>query len=304
MAHLSLQSAIDSVPPGAWAVGVSGGADSVALLSLLRGRRDVQLTVVHLDHETRAGASAADAQFVQKLCDACAVPCVIATLSSVEPELPRRPKNLSSRWRLARLALYRRVVESRGLRGVILAHHADDQAETIFHRLVRGSGSAGLGGMVPQTTLSGLTVLRPLLGVRREALRRYLASQEQVWREDASNASPRYARNRIRRLLAVRPGLTEPLLELGADCRRVKDWLDAQAPALADSFALADVRALPPPIARRALLQWLRQRSPVSVEPASAEGLLEMVLDAASPARRHFPGNVLVCRRRGEIFIA
>ena len=283
---------------------MSGGADSVALLSLLRNRRDVQLIVVHLDHETRAGASAVDAEFVRDLCDAWAVPCVIATLSSVEPELPRQPKNLSSRWRLARLALYRRVVESRGLRGVILAHHADDQAETIFHRLVRGSGAAGLGGMAPRTTLSGLTVLRPLLGVRRAALRDYLASQRQDWREDASNVSPRYARNRIRRLLTARPQLSEPLLELGTDCRRVKDWLDAQVPPLGDAFALADVRGLPPPIARRALLRWLRQRSPVPVEPASAERLLEMVLDAASPARQHFPGNVLVCRRRGQILIA
>ena len=304
MAHLSPQSAIDSVPPGPWAVGVSGGADSVALLSLLRERADLQLTVVHLDHETRAGASAADAEFVKNLSDAWMIPCVIAKLSSIEPELPRQPKNLSSRWRLARLALYRRVVQSRGLRGVILAHHADDQAETIFHRLIRGSGPAGLGGMAAQTTLLGLTVLRPLLGVRREVLRDYLASQRQAWREDASNSSPRYARNRIRRLLTARPGLTEPLLELGTDCRRVKDWLDAQAPPLGDSFLLGDVRALPLPIARRALLRWLRKRSSVPVEPVSAERLLEMALDAASPARQYFPGNVLVCRRRGEMFIS
>jgi tRNA(Ile)-lysidine synthase len=211
---------------------------------------------------------------------------------------------VSSRWRLARLALYRRVVQSRGLRGVILAHHADDQAETIFHRLVRGSSPAGLRGMVPQTTLSGLTVLRPLLGVPREALRAYLASQQQDWREDVSNASPRYARNRIRRLLTARPRLTEPLLELGTDCRRLQNWLDAQAPSLDDSFLVTDVRALPLPIARRALLRWLRQRSPVPVEPASAERLAEMALDAASPARQHFPGGVLVCRRQGQIFIA
>ena len=304
MAHPLLQSAIDSVPPGPWAVGVSGGADSVALLSLLRGRRDLQLTVVHLDHETRGGASAADAEFVRNLCDGWRIPCEIATLSSVEPELPRQPKNLSSRWRFARLALYRRVAQSRGLRGVILAHHADDQAETIFHRLVRGSGPAGLGGMTPQTTLSGLTVLRPLLGIPRKALRAYLTSQGQAWREDASNASPRYARSRIRRLLTARPALSEPLLDLGTDCRRVKDWLDAQAPALPDTFRVGDVRALPLPIGRRALLRWLRRRSAVAVEPASAERLLEMVLDAASAARQHFPGNVLVCRRRGEIFIS
>jgi len=292
------------VPPGAWAVGVSGGADSVALLSLLRTRDDLRLTVAHLDHETRAGASAADAAFVRDLCDAWRLPCVVATLSSIEPQLPRQPKNLSERWRLARLALYRQVVCVNELFGVILAHHADDQAETIFHRLVRGSGPAGLRGMTTRTVLSGLTVLRPMLNVRRDMLRAYLASQRQPWREDSSNLSSRYARNRIRRLLDARPRLVEPLLNLGEDCRTLTSVLDAQAPRLGVRFHVSDVAALPLPVARRALRRWLRQSSRQTVDPASIERLLEMALDAASPARQHFPGGVLVCRRRGDIFVA
>lgn len=299
-----LQSAVDVIPGGAWAVGVSGGADSVALLSLLRRRTDLRLTVVHLDHETRAGASAADAAFVRDLCDAWRIPCVIETLSTIEQDLPRREKNLSTRWRLARLALFRQVVQSRGLHGVILAHHADDQAETILHRLLRGAPPAGLIGIAGKTHISGLTVLRPLLGLHRQALRAYLHPEGQTWREDESNVSPRYARNRIRRLLAARPQLVAPLLELGAACRELSTWMDAQAPALGERFRVADVRALPPPLARRALSRWLRERTGLHPEPAAIELLLAMALDAASPPRRHFPGGTLIRRRGGEIFVA
>ena len=283
---------------------MSGGADSIALLSLLRTREDLQLTVAHLDHETRAGASAVDAAFVRELSDAWRLACVVSTFSAIEPRLPQWPRNPSDRWRVARLSFYQEVVTANGLQGVILGHHADDQAETVFHRLLRGSGAAGLGGMAPRTTLKGLVVLRPLLGVRRNVLREYLASQGQPWREDASNASTRYARNRIRRLLADRPRLVEPLLDFGNDCRALTDLLDAQAPRLGERFRVAEVAGLPLPVARRAVLWWLWERAGQPVEPASLERLLEMTLDAASPPRQHFAGGVLVCRRRGEIFVA
>ena len=125
-------SAVESVPPGAWAVGVSGGADSVALLSLLRMRADLSLRVVHLDHQTRGGASADDAKFATELARRWNLPCDLATLEQVLPEIHQPPKNRSARFRVARLATFRRVVEAYGLHGVILAHHAQDQAETML----------------------------------------------------------------------------------------------------------------------------------------------------------------------------
>src|SRR5205085_9100684 len=146
----------------------------------------------HLDHETRAGASAADASFVRDLSAAWGIPLAAATFSIVAPTLPPVVKNLSARWRAARIALYRQTVDAHDLRGVILAHHADDQAETILHRLLRGGRSSGMAGMAASTRLSGLTVLRPLLGVRRETLREYLRASAQSWREDESNLSSRY----------------------------------------------------------------------------------------------------------------
>ncbi|MGB7161293.1 MAG: tRNA lysidine(34) synthetase TilS, partial [Tepidisphaeraceae bacterium] len=253
MSDASLQSTIATIPPGPWAVGVSGGADSVGLLSLLRSRGDLKLVVVHLDHETRGGASAADARFVDELADRLGIPSVIATRSAIEPDLPALPTNTSARWRAIRFELFRRVVRERQLFGVILAHHADDQAETILHRLLRGSGPSGLAGMAAETTVAGLRVLRPLLGVRRDVLRHWLIAQGQAWREDESNASPAYARNRIRRLLEQRTQLVEPLVQLGEACGDVRAWLRDNAPRLGDSFDVVELRALPLPLARESL---------------------------------------------------
>src|SRR5256885_1280515 len=126
-----LEKAMDAVPAGAWAVGVSGGAGSGALLALLRERGGIRCHVVHLDHETREGASAGDARFVADLCEAWGVQCTIARRSEIEPAAAELPANPSARFRALRLALFRQVCDSHELAGVILAHHADDQAETI-----------------------------------------------------------------------------------------------------------------------------------------------------------------------------
>src|SRR5206468_4004488 len=124
-----LNSAAASVPPGRWAIGVSGGADSVALVCLLHGRADLSLRVVHLDHELRGEQSAADARFVCELADVLKVPCTARRLSQMPSALPL-PANLSARLRAFRLALFRQVVAELGLQGVLLAHHGDDQADT------------------------------------------------------------------------------------------------------------------------------------------------------------------------------
>src|SRR5258706_6806396 len=90
-----LEKAMDAVPAGAWAVGVSGGADSVALLALLRERADLRCHVVHLDHETREGASGGGAQFVADLCADWRIPCTIARRSQIQPAPPGLPAHRS-----------------------------------------------------------------------------------------------------------------------------------------------------------------------------------------------------------------
>lgn len=303
MATELLQQAIARVPAGAWAVGVSGGADSVALLELLLGRPDVRCHAVHLDHETRAGESAADARFVVGLCESLGVPCTVATRSQVEACAGELSRNTSARYRQLRHRLFRDVCASHDLRGVLLAHHADDQAETILQRLLRGSGPAGLTGMRVEARVGGLTILRPLLDVPAAALREYLRSRGRSWREDASNASPAYQRNRVRAVLADCPRVAGALHDLGRACDGLVAWARETAPALGETFATSELADLPDVLATEAARGWLVARGAPRDELSGAVlgRLVAMARDAATPPRANFPGGLWVGRRRGRI---
>jgi len=189
-------------------VAVSGGADSVALLRGLAAIAEgtsAQLCVAHLNHGLRGAEGEADAEFVQGLSEELALPAVIGD-ADVRHE-QRGGEGMEAAARRVRYRFLRDEAERRGLRYVAVGHTADDQAETVLHRLLRGTGVRGLAGMPRVRTLSpAVSLIRPLLGCRREELRDYLRSIGQAWREDASNEDPRYTRNRLRKKLI-------PLLE-------------------------------------------------------------------------------------------
>jgi tRNA(Ile)-lysidine synthase len=177
-------------------VAVSGGADSVALLRLLIdiNRSDHwrwTLIVAHISHGIRGRSGTADARFVKALAKKLNLPHVQRTL--------RLGKSASEgHARTARLAALAGIAKTTKAAAVIMAHHADDQAETVIMRLFRGTGIEGLAAMAPITTIDGLTILRPLLTTRRAELRAYLNDIAQPWREDETNATARYTRNRVR----------------------------------------------------------------------------------------------------------
>jgi tRNA(Ile)-lysidine synthase len=299
----ALRRAVATVPEGRWGLGVSGGADSVALLALLHERGDVCCHAVHLDHEARDGASAADARFVERLCAAWHVECTVVRRSEIESSVAGLPPNRSARFRALRLALFRRVCADRGLGGVILAHHADDQAETILQRLLRGSGPAGLVGMRARTRLAGLTILRPLLGVGSAQLRELLRARGQAWCEDASNASPAYQRNRVRAVLSAHPALSHALIEMADAMAGWVNWARSSAPVLGETFQVRELADQPQALASEGARRWLAERG-APREALSADvlvRLIEMARDAGTPARRHFPGGLLVARRAGRI---
>jgi tRNA(Ile)-lysidine synthetase-like protein len=300
----SLQPILDPAPqPGAWAVAVSGGADSVALLLLLRDRPELNLHVVHLDHQTRAGASSQDAQFVGQLSAKLSIPCTIGLRDEFEPELPDLPANMSARFRAIRMEFFRSVVKNENLQGVILAHHSDDQAETILLRLLRGSSPAGLGGMESIRRIRGLALLRPLLRVPRQELRDFLIINEQPWREDASNQSTEYRRNEIRKWLAGRPEMTAALIALGQSCAAYNVWIRRSAPDLPDEFYVRRLATLPRPLARESARRWLQSGGALAEQlaPDVLDRLRLMAADAATPRRQKFPGSILVSRTAGQI---
>jgi tRNA(Ile)-lysidine synthetase-like protein len=296
--------ALTSVPAGRYAVGVSGGADSVALLTLLAGYRpDLSMHVVHLNHQFRGADSAADAAFVVDLARKLGLPVTIATRTEIEPLLPETPRNREALGRACRLMLFQRVVREHNLSAVLVAHHADDQAETILLSLARGGGEWTLRGMSPVKRIGDLEIRRPLLKVRPKRLREWLVSIGQEFREDASNATETFARNRARRLHERNEPLRESVLLLGRHLDDWCDWIDSAAPRLTDQFAMTDLSLLSPPLARRAAMRWLIEVAACPAEECSAAvigRLLAMSVDAASPPRQQFPGGATV-RRRGRV---
>lgn len=288
---------------------VSGGADSVCLLRLAAGRPDLHLHVLHLDHQTRGEASAGDARFVAELATASKLPITLARRSDIEASVSvadcaRLSANRSSRYRALRLELYRRAVADHHLQGVLLAHHADDQAETILLRLIRGGPAAALAGMTEQSTVQGVTLLRPLLTIPRSMLRDYLQQIGQPWREDASNASDNQARNRVRKVLADRPQLTQSLLEVGSCCRRLHEWVERSAPRLEKTFPVRALWDVPEILAAAAVGKWLREQGAPAgdLSADTLKSVLTLCRDAASPARLVAPGELTIRRRNGMIF--
>jgi tRNA(Ile)-lysidine synthase len=186
-------------------VGVSGGADSVALLEMLcalngRGGWSLRLHAAHLNHKLRGEAAEADAALVVAHCQRLDVPCTVAS-ADVAGRAAAEGISVEQAGRLCRFELFEQLCNAHDLRWVALGHHADDQAETVLHRIARGTGLRGLGGMRivrPLRPDSAVRLVRPLLGFTRVQLETYLGDKPVAFREDASNRSPTHTRNRIR----------------------------------------------------------------------------------------------------------
>ena len=174
-------------------VAVSGGADSVCLLHVLRElgpRWNLELTVLHLDHCLRGEESRADAEFVRCLASALELPLVLRVV-----EVGERQDNLEQAARKARLEFFGDVLRTSTVDMVATGHTQSDQAETVLFRFLRGAGTAGLAGIRPRMEPG---IVRPLLDIDRVAVEQFLRDRGIGWREDATNASLVFARNRLR----------------------------------------------------------------------------------------------------------
>ena len=170
-------------------VAVSGGPDSVALLSVLHELRpawNLILSVLHINYGLRGRESDEDALFVQHLCDELAVPCITRRSESVCEKVPGR-SSLQERARDIRYAIMRRMARESGIKRVALGHWADDQAETVLMWMLRGSGLAGLAGMPAMR--EGLFI-RPLLTIPREDILSYLRALNREYRNDGATRRP------------------------------------------------------------------------------------------------------------------
>src|SRR5438309_9129120 len=236
-------------------VGVSGGADSVALLHLLIALAPswrLRLPVLHVDHQRRPDSSS-DGDVVRVLGARLGVPVDVATVT-----VDRR-ESLEAAARTARQAALETWAARVGAQRIALGHTADDQAETVLMRLVQGAGVRGLAGIPP---VRG-RIIRPLIEVRRAALEAELRRATLPWVEDPTNRDPKFLRNRIRHELlpllsdSYNPEIAPALVKMAALARETMTALDEVAAAELDRLAvwsdrgvtlrLETVRALPRP---------------------------------------------------------
>ena len=215
---------------------VSGGPDSVVMLHILRHLAQeggFTLHVAHLNHMFRGDEAAGDADFVRALAEEYGLP---VTVEAIDVPAYNATAGLSAQAaaREVRYGFLQKVARQIGASKIALAHHADDQAETILINFLRGAGTGGLRGITP---VRDDLFIRPLLTVRRAAIEAYCRKLELPFRTDSSNAKPVYYRNRVRlKLLPLlrreyNPGVVEAMLRQAEICRAEDDYLRERAAA-------------------------------------------------------------------------
>lgn len=307
------------------ALALSGGADSVFLLHVLaQASPRPKLLAIHVDHGLRGGESEEDAAFCARLCAKLSVPFARRRVE-LDPGA-----NLEARAREARYRALADEARAAGLRTIVTGHHEDDVLETLLQRWMRGTDLPGLAGLRSRNVLGAgqdaLQVVRPLRSMRREEVRRLLRDAGLAWREDSSNADPRFTRNRVRGGLlpeverACGPEGLERLRDFAGAVERLEEELagrtahlawdrpdhapavrSAQSPA-SGTLERGPLRNLAAPLQRRALWRLLSEGT--GHPPSRALlGTLQEDLAAERTTRRSLPGGWTLHLRREDLLL-
>jgi tRNA(Ile)-lysidine synthase len=260
-----------------------------------RGRSS--LAVVHVNHGIRGSEADQDAAFVRAQCKALGVPLLEGAFD-VPAAAKARGLSLEMAAREVRYAFFRTALDRTGGSAVATAHTADDQAETVLLKLLRGAGPRGLSGMAARATALGVPVVRPLLAVRRPAIESYLNARGGTWREDRTNSDTALLRNRVRHellpLLEARynPRIREILTRTASILGDEEDWLqplaERELAAALESgeeggLETAGLKKAPPALCRRAIRAWLmRQGLPEELLDFDLVERLERLLKSAA----------------------
>lgn len=292
-------------PRGTVLVAVSGGPDSMAMLTLAATAFPGNIHAATVDHRLRADA-AAEAAMVANYCARQGVPH--ATLVPAEPIVGASIQAAARQARYALLTAHARTI---GAEALATAHHVDDQAETFLMRAARGSGIAGLAGVRSRTTIGTVTVIRPLLEWRRAELRAIVRRVEVPFVDDPSNHDPAHDRTRFRRLLDANEWLGPPqiarsaaaLAEADGDVRAIVEWLWTTRASVAGATIRIDVADLPRELTRRLARRAIGlviDTAGIAAPKWSESANIESLLDALATGRRATQAGVVVSPQATE----
>lgn len=276
-------------------IGLSGGADSVALAYLMRQEK-LSLTAVHVNHGLRGAESDQDEAFVRRLCSEWQLPLMV--YRAVPPE------HSGEDWaRQVRYGFFREAMADSGAQAIALAHHRDDQAETFLLHLLRGAGLDGLCGMAKESRVLGVRVVRPLLDMTRQELRDILTAAGIPWREDGSNRDTKYLRNALRRELLpmmerLAPGAAGRIATAAALLQEDAEVLEQLTREVVQGreryLLLSTLQGMLPGLRNRVLRQWWqcagpkRQERSLSIQQTEA---LNALVEAPVGSRCNLPGG-------------
>ena len=233
------------------AVGLSGGADSVALVRVLAARREelgLVLHAAHLHHGLRGEEADADLTFARELAASLGLPfhesrVDVAAEAQANPAKDEGAESVEEAARRLRYAWFRKLMAEGLVDAVATAHTLDDQAETVLAKFLRGAWTEGFSGIHPRLDGPEGPILRPLLATTRAEIEIYLNSLGQTWREDSSNRHLTFTRNRIRHELLPllegwNPRLREHLAQMAALARDEESWWQAELVRLAPQMLM------------------------------------------------------------------
>ena len=283
---------------------VSGGADSMCLLTLLRelGRFDV--AAAHFEHGIRGEESLRDCAFVEEFCRKEGVPC-FTEHADVPAFAEEKGLGLEEAARELRYAFLERTADEQGFDFIATAHNAGDNAETVLFNLARGAGPAGLCGIPPRRG----RIIRPLLGLTRAEIETFLAEHGTPHVEDGTNSDERFSRNRIRHTVVpvmreLNPAFEEAVARTGRLLRRDEECLDALAESFiearfdGESVPTAELLGLHEAVSSRVVRKLLG----TSAEEKHVDAILAL---CRGTERRELdiPGTHLRCER-GRLYFA
>ena len=305
-----LEAKLNPFPTGTGLIGLSGGADSIALLTIMAGHPEkIRVEAVHVNHGLRGAEADEDEAFARKICSDLHV-----KLHVYHPELHGKTDENSARE--ARFRCFRECMKRTGADTLILAHQADDQAETFMMRLMRGAGPEGLGCMRPDDAYGEMRILRPMLNIRREEIRQALTEAGISWREDSSNTDLNYLRNDLRtRMIPLMeemiPGAVERIAGTAKLIGDENDFLeDAVNRFLRNHSGRRWIDAslmleAAPALKRRILRRWWLENAPRMKEHALSAGQTEQLAElvSASGGKVNLPGGLHAVRGQKVIHL-
>ena len=279
-------------------VGLSGGADSVALLHVLCSlEKEWNIIAVHVHHGLRGEEADRDAAFAEKFCEALGVPCIVRKYD-VRAEVKARKLGEEETGRLLRYEAFREVAGEDGY--ISVAHHRKDQAETVLMRLCRGTGLTGLVGMSP---VNG-NICRPLLFCSRQEIEQYCKENGLNWQEDATNQEETYTRNKLRlRILPlleeIHPKAVEHISETAELLALEEDFLEQQASACYEAVKLNGTEValdrkklceLHPAMKKRVLRKAMAEFCSADVSQVQIEALEDLLQKETGKSRDFLEG--------------